>query len=169
MRVTNAITLVCSLLLPVDTVNCVQALKDLAIVDLYLTFWVDNGFQLGSSMLVLLVTVAIICPLMLGVIAVCMLIFVRCPSLSISQPSLATNCGLHADPCTVPVFRQYISLGFTPLLCLKRCHACDQWHSSRVFTLTGRHRKFGSNAEGFADRRHRPGKPLTVNSVTPPP
>jgi hypothetical protein len=25
-------------------------------------------------------------------------------------------------------------LNFTPLLRLKYCHACDQWHSSRVFT-----------------------------------
>jgi hypothetical protein len=30
-------------------------------------------------------------------------------------------------------------LSFTPLLCLKRCYACDQWHSSRASTpLTGR-------------------------------
>jgi anaphase-promoting complex subunit 8 len=29
-------------------------------------------------------------------------------------------------------------LGFTPLLRLKRCHACDQWHSSRVSTASYR-------------------------------
>jgi hypothetical protein len=40
-------------------------------------------------------------------------------------------------------------LSFTPLLCLKCCHACDQCHSSRVFTpLTGWHCKFRSNTEG---------------------
>ena len=39
--------------------------------------------------------------------------------------------------------------GFAPL---KRSHACDQWHSSRVFILlTGWHCKFRPNAEG----RHR--------------
>jgi hypothetical protein len=37
----------------------------------------------------------------------------------------------------------------TPLLRLKRCHACDQWHSSRVFApLTGWHCKFYPNTEG---------------------
>jgi hypothetical protein len=37
----------------------------------------------------------------------------------------------------------------TPLLRLKRCHACDQWHSSRVFTpLTGWHCKLCRNAVG---------------------
>jgi hypothetical protein len=31
-----------------------------------------------------------------------------------------------------------IAIGFTPLLRLKRCHACDQYHCSRVSTpLTG--------------------------------
>jgi hypothetical protein len=29
-------------------------------------------------------------------------------------------------------------LSFTPLLRLKRCHACDQWDSSRVFTASYR-------------------------------
>jgi hypothetical protein len=32
-----------------------------------------------------------------------------------------------------------LPLGFTPLLLrLKRCHACDQWHSSRVPTASHR-------------------------------
>jgi Na+-driven multidrug efflux pump len=29
-----------------------------------------------------------------------------------------------------------VLLSFTPLLRLKRCHACDQWHTSRESTLT---------------------------------
>ena len=29
-------------------------------------------------------------------------------------------------------------LSFTPLLRLKRCHACDQWHTSRVSTASYR-------------------------------
>jgi hypothetical protein len=41
-------------------------------------------------------------------------------------------------------------LSFTRLLlCLKRCHACDQCHSCRVFTpLTGSHCKLRPNTEG---------------------
>jgi hypothetical protein len=31
-----------------------------------------------------------------------------------------------------------VPLRFTPLLWLKLLHACDQWHSSRVFTLSYR-------------------------------
>jgi hypothetical protein len=41
-------------------------------------------------------------------------------------------------------------LSFTPLLRLKRCHACDQWHSSRVsMFLTDSHCKLRPNAEGL--------------------
>jgi hypothetical protein len=29
-------------------------------------------------------------------------------------------------------------LCFAPLLCLKRCRACDQWYYSRVFTTSYR-------------------------------
>ena len=39
------------------------------------TFWFDNMFQLGSSLVVLLVTVAVLCPEVLAVIVVCMLFF----------------------------------------------------------------------------------------------
>jgi hypothetical protein len=40
-------------------------------------------------------------------------------------------------------------LSFMPLLRLKCCHACDQWHSSRVFTsLTSWHCKLRPNTEG---------------------
>jgi hypothetical protein len=41
---------------------------------------------------------------------------------------------------------------FTPLLRLKRCHACDQWHSSRVGvqSFTGLHCKYCPNTKGPA-------------------
>jgi hypothetical protein len=43
-------------------------------------------------------------------------------------------------------------LSFTPLLRLKRCHTCDQWHSSRVSTpLTGSHCKLRPTTEGRSD------------------
>jgi hypothetical protein len=43
-------------------------------------------------------------------------------------------------------------LSFTPLLRLQRCHACDQWHSSRVFPpLTGWHYKLRLNTAGCDD------------------
>ena len=32
-------------------------------------------------------------------------------------------------------------MSFTALLRLKRCHTCDQWHSSRVFTSSYRYRR----------------------------
>jgi hypothetical protein len=32
------------------------------------------------------------------------------------------------------IYTRGVPLSFTPLLRLKRCHACDQWHSSRVST-----------------------------------
>jgi arylsulfatase A-like enzyme len=35
------------------------------------------------------------------------------------------------------ILHSMMPLSFTPLLRVKRCHACDQWHSSRVSTLTG--------------------------------
>jgi hypothetical protein len=42
-----------------------------------------------------------------------------------------------------------IALVPTPLLRLKRCHVCDQWHSSRLSTvLNGRHYTFRPNTEG---------------------
>jgi len=41
-----------------------------------------------------------------------------------------------------------VPLSFTPLLRLKREHACEQWHSSRAFTpLTGWHCKLCPNTE----------------------
>jgi hypothetical protein len=41
-------------------------------------------------------------------------------------------------------------LCFTPLLRLKRCHACDQWHSSRASTfLHVWHCKLGRTTEGL--------------------
>jgi hypothetical protein len=70
---------------------------------------------------------------------------VRCSSLSISQRSLATNESQpmiiqRAAKCTLPVFQQKFALEDdidpTPLLRLKRCHACAQCHSSRVFTAS---------------------------------
>jgi hypothetical protein len=40
-------------------------------------------------------------------------------------------------------------LSFTLLLRLKRCHSCDQWHSSRLSTfLTGSHCKYHPNTKG---------------------
>jgi hypothetical protein len=43
-------------------------------------------------------------------------------------------------------------LSFTPSLRLKRCHACDQWHSSRVPTpLTSSHCKLRPNTEGLGN------------------
>jgi hypothetical protein len=51
-------------------------------------------------------------------------------------------------------FHSRMPLSFTPLLHLKRCHACDQWHSFLVFTpLTGWHCKFRPNTEGFQLRQ----------------
>jgi hypothetical protein len=50
-------------------------------------------------------------------------------------------------------FHSRMPLRFTSLLLrLKRCyHACDQWHSSRLFKPFYRyHRKFRPNAEGTA-------------------
>jgi hypothetical protein len=42
-----------------------------------------------------------------------------------------------------------VPLSFTPLLRLKHCHACGQWHSSRVFTSpTSSHCKLRPNTEG---------------------
>jgi hypothetical protein len=43
-------------------------------------------------------------------------------------------------------------LSFAPLIRLKLCHACDQCHSSRVFTpLFGWHCKLRPNTEGQLD------------------
>jgi hypothetical protein len=107
---------------------------------------------------------------------------VRCSSLSISQPSLATRTGgykgdapprLHPGFCRVRVsptcgsvrcaffdrnLHSRMPLSFTLLLRLKRCHACDQWHSSRAPTpLTGWHCKLRPATEGTGSRgtRHR--------------
>jgi hypothetical protein len=57
-------------------------------------------------------------------------------------------------------------LSFTPLLLLKRCHACDQCHSSLVFTpLTGWHCKFRPNTEGHSfGISHLGGKTVRCNS-----
>jgi hypothetical protein len=58
--------------------------------------------------------------------------------------------------CTVrffpaAIYTRGVQLSFTPLLRLKRCHACDQCHSSRVsFALTGWHCNFRQNTEGAA-------------------
>jgi hypothetical protein len=55
---------------------------------------------------------------------------------------------------TVRVFRQKlctrgVPLSFTPLLRLKRCHACDQWLCSRLSTTSYRyHWKLRPNTEG---------------------
>jgi hypothetical protein len=48
-------------------------------------------------------------------------------------------------------------LSFTPLLRLKRCQACDQWHSSPVPTfLTSSHCELRANTEGeAADPRYK--------------
>ena len=103
---------------------------------------------------------------------------VRCSSLSISQPSLATRTGgckgdapprLHPGFCRVRVsptcgsvrcaffdrnLHSRMPLSFTPVLRLKLLHACDQWHSSRVFTpLTGPHCKLRPNTEGRRNRQ----------------
>jgi hypothetical protein len=52
------------------------------------------------------------------------------------------------------IYTRGVPLSFTPLLRLKRCHACDQWHSSREFTpLTGWHCKLGPNTEGTIHHR----------------
>jgi hypothetical protein len=53
----------------------------------------------------------------------------------------------------VRVFRLKITLSRMPLVPtsarLKILHACDQWHSSRVFTpLIGSHCKFRQNTKG---------------------
>jgi hypothetical protein len=67
----------------------------------------------------------------------------RCPSLSSSQALLATNCTrlswMHgARFSTDASCTPGVPLRFTLLFLLKRCRACDQWHSSRAFTsLTG--------------------------------
>jgi hypothetical protein len=59
--------------------------------------------------------------------------------------------------CTVRVFRQPIytrdAIGLTMLLRLKRYHAYDQWHSSRVSTfLTRSHCKLRPNTKGLLVR-----------------
>jgi hypothetical protein len=70
---------------------------------------------------------------------------VRRASLSSSQASLPTNL-FQRWPVLLHVrgafFRQGLhsrrSLRFAPLFHLKLFHACDQWHSSRVFTASYR-------------------------------
>jgi hypothetical protein len=62
--------------------------------------------------------------------------------------------------CTVRVFRPGISLEvaieFHAFARLERCHACDQCHSSRVFTpLTGSHCKLRPNNAGPTTKPHR--------------
>jgi hypothetical protein len=66
-------------------------------------------------------------------------------------------------------FTRGVPLRFTPLLLqLKRCHACDQLHSSRVFTpLTGSHCKFRPNTEGlFCFLNGQCLSDVTINSAT---
>jgi hypothetical protein len=71
-----------------------------------------------------------------------------------------TDPGTHVvelNEGTVRVFRQEftprMSLSFTPLLHLKRCQACDQWHSSRVSTfLTSSQCKLRPNTEGTSSK-----------------
>jgi hypothetical protein len=48
------------------------------------------------------------------------------------------------------ILHSRMPLSFTPLLRLKRCHACAQWHYSQVFTpLTDWHCKSHPNTEGI--------------------
>jgi hypothetical protein len=67
---------------------------------------------------------------------------------------LALNDNPNLDPVRCAVFdRNLLSRGlplsFTPMLRLKRCHACDQWHSSRMSTpLTSSHCISRPNTEG---------------------
>ena len=51
----------------------------------------------------------------------------------------ASGCGCrYGAGFTADFLHSRMPLSFTPLLCLKLCHASDQWHSSWVFTpLTG--------------------------------
>jgi ABC-type multidrug transport system fused ATPase/permease subunit len=45
--------------------------SDLAAVDLYLSFWIDNLFQLGSVLVIFTITVMVLVPPVIAVIAVC--------------------------------------------------------------------------------------------------
>jgi hypothetical protein len=79
---------------------------------------------------------------------------------------------LGCDCCTVRVFgrnlRSKMQLSFAPLLRLKRCHACDQCHSYRLFLpLTGWHCKSRPNTEGEWVGAGCSGWVLTMNSATP--
>jgi hypothetical protein len=63
-------------------------------------------------------------------------------------------------------FHSRVPLSFTPLLRLKRCHACDQCHSSRVFTpLTSCHCEVRPNTNSL-QKAAKTESHLTMNSVT---
>jgi hypothetical protein len=70
------------------------------------------------------------------------------PTLPSNHPLVAGHGGFDRN------LHSRMPLSFTPLLRLKRCHACDQWHSSRVSTTSYRcHCKFRLNTEGNQSSR----------------
>jgi hypothetical protein len=61
----------------------------------------------------------------------------------------SSSVGMYGARFPAEIHARGMPLSFTPLLRLMLLHACDQWHSSRVFTpLTGLHCKFRPNTEG---------------------